>query len=144
MTKKVLVAYDGSILSRKALEEAKVQASQLPDTEVHIISVVKPTGPNTNAGISRSIGYELAEDFRPQMEKIKQEFEKLEIPVETNIIIGETKKNPGGKVCEYATEHAIDMIILGSRGLGNLKKIFLGSVSNEIVQNATCPVLVIK
>ncbi len=42
-------------------------------------------------------------------------------------------------------EQKFDMIVIGSRGLGGLKKLFLGSVSNAIIQEIeNCSVLVVK
>ncbi|MBY7142797.1 universal stress protein [Virgibacillus sp. NKC19-3] len=143
MGKKILVAYDGSYLSKQAIHEAKYQAKQEPETEIHVISVVRPAGPSTNAIMQRNIEKELADNFRPEMQQIKEEFESEGISIEADVLISE-HKNPGEKVCEYANDNAIDLIIVGSRGISNVRKIFLGSVSNNIVQNANCRVLVIK
>lgn len=144
MKRKILVAYDGSVLSKEALQEARLQASGVPKTEVHVISVVSQSGPSTNITIAKNIQWELAENLRPDMEEIKKEFEGDGINVTTDIIIEDTHRNEGTKICEYAENHDIDLIIVGSRGLGGVKKIFLGSVSNRVVQEAVCPVLVIK
>lgn len=144
MRRRILVAYDGSLLSRHAIQEAKWQARQEPDSEVHIISVIKATGPKTNVHVSRNISNDLVEKFRPQMEKIKEEFERENISVVVDILIGEHNENPGVQICKYAENNEVDLIIIGSRGLGNLKRIFLGSVSNNVVQHARCRVLVIK
>jgi len=144
MYNRFLVAYDGSLLSREAIEVAKYQAAKHSESEVHIISVMKATGPNTNITISRNISHELIEKCRPQLSKIKEEFENKNISVVTDILLADQHENPGTFICEYAENNEIDLIIVGSRGLGNVRKIFLGSVSNNVVQNAKCPVLVIK
>ncbi|HLR65974.1 universal stress protein [Virgibacillus alimentarius] len=144
MTKKVLAAYDGSILSNEAIQEAKKQASLFPETEVHIFTVIESTGPTTNAAISRNITKEVSEKMLPQMEKIKQEFMEASIPVVTEVRFADIGDNPGKIICEYADNKGIDLIIAGSRGLGNIKSILLGSVSNHIVQNAKCRVLIVK
>lgn len=144
MYKRMLVAYDGSLLSRKAIEAAKYHAAQNSDSEVHIISVMNATGPMTNVYVSKSISNELIEKCRPQMVKIEEEFERENISVVTDILLAEQNENPGGFICKYAENNEIDLIIMGSRGLGNVRKIFLGSVSNHVVQNAKCPVLIIK
>lgn len=144
MSKKILVAYDGSLMSRNALEEAKTQAKYASEAEIHVISIIKPTGPSTNKAVSQSIGNQLLEELRPQMQKIKEEFEKENLSTFTDIILAKANTNPGAEVCQYATDNEIDLIIVGSRGLGNIKGMFLGSVSNNIVQNATCPILIMK
>ncbi|MGI8313724.1 universal stress protein [Halobacillus mangrovi] len=144
MTKKILVAYDGSKPSKEAVLEAKNHSVETPEREIHIVSVVKPTGPFTNKAVSKQIGDELAKNYEFELQEIKQEIESENVSVVTTVLVGELENNPGEKVCEYAEDNDIDFIIVGSRGLGNVKRIFLGSVSNNIVQHATCPVLVIK
>lgn len=144
MTKRILVAYDGSDLSRKAVWEARNQACETSKREIHIVSVVKPTGPATNAVVSRSIGDELAEKLRSEMDVLKEQMASSEVDVITEVIINNVEENPGISICKYAEEHVVDLIIVGSRGLGKVKKMFLGSVSNNVVQHATCPTLVMK
>ncbi|OZU87149.1 universal stress protein UspA [Virgibacillus indicus] len=144
MVRKILVAYDSSDLSKKAVQEAKNQGTQAPGTEVCVIAVVNPNGPYTNVIMQQEIGDELAKDFRPEVLKLKEQFEAEGIPVHAEVLVGEVNGNPGKRICEYAEEKDIDLIIVGSRGLGNVKKLFLGSVSNNVVQNAKCPILVMK
>lgn len=144
MYKNVLVAYDASELSKKAITEAKNLLSENPETNVHIVPVITPAGPTTNAIIARNIANVLADNFKPEMEKIKKEFEDDNLSVTTEILIEEAQRNPGKEICNYAEKHDIDLIILGSRGLGAVKRLFLGSVSNYIVQHAQCHVLIVK
>ncbi|SDJ36287.1 universal stress protein [Salimicrobium halophilum] len=145
MTKKILVAYDGSDLSKQAVQEAKKQACDAPEKEIHVISVVNTTGPVTNATMAEAVGKELAERFETEMEALKTELETDDsITVKTEIKVGEAEGNPGEKICAYAEEHDVDLIVLGSRGLGGVRKFLLGSVSNNVVQKATKPVLIIK
>lgn len=144
MGRTILVAYDGSDLSKKAVQEAKNQGSQAPGTEVYVIAVVNPNGPYTNVIMQKEIGDELAGDFRPEVLKVKEQFEAEGIPVYGEVLVGEINANPGKRICEYAEEKRTDLIIVGSRGLGNIKKLFLGSVSENIVHNAKCPILIMK
>ncbi|SIS39770.1 universal stress protein [Salimicrobium flavidum] len=145
MTRKILVAYDGSDLSKHAVDEAKKQVMDSRDGEIHIITVVSTTGPVTNAKMAESVGKELAERYETEVAAIKKELEKEDpITVKTKVIVGDAEGNPGERICEYAEENDVDIIVIGSRGLGGVKKLLLGSVSNNVVQKASKPVLVIK
>lgn len=144
MYERILVAYDGSMMSRDAINHAKTLAKQEKETEIIIISVVESTGVTTNVNISRSILQELKEKLQPQMNAVQKELTAEGYKVSTDILLNEDRDNPGELICEYIDRQNIDLVVMGSRGLGNIKKIFLGSVSNYIVQHAECPVLVIK
>ena len=52
--------------------------------------------------------------------------------------------DPGAAICQLATELSARAIVLGSRGRGGLKRAFLGSVSDHVVRNAPCSVIVTK
>lgn len=49
----------------------------------------------------------------------------------------------GRLLCRLASELHTDVIVVGSRGLGAVKRVLLGSVSSYVVHNAPCPVLVV-
>jgi nucleotide-binding universal stress UspA family protein len=51
--------------------------------------------------------------------------------------------NPGPTVCELAAELEARAVVVGSRGRGGFKRAILGSVSDHIVRNAPCPVIVV-
>lgn len=143
-TKRILVAYDGSEMSKRAVAEANLQAVEAPQREIHLLAVVTPTGPATNAAVSKSLGREMADRFQSEMEELKQEFKSHNIDVITEVVVSPVKENAAVQIVAYANKHDMDLIIIGSRGLGNMKKMLLGSVSSKVVQQASCPVLVMK
>jgi nucleotide-binding universal stress UspA family protein len=51
---------------------------------------------------------------------------------------------PGVVLCDLAAELGADAIVVGSRGLGAIRRALLGSVSSYVVNNAPCPVVVIR
>jgi nucleotide-binding universal stress UspA family protein len=64
--------------------------------------------------------------------------EKIE--VETELAEG----NAVDVIVKKSKEGKFDMIIMGARGLSTIKKIFVGSVSEGVIRNAPCPVLIVK
>ncbi|MBS5148539.1 MAG: universal stress protein [Veillonella sp.] len=52
--------------------------------------------------------------------------------------------SPGPALLAVAKKYNADLIVMGSRGLGPLKGLFMGSVSSYVTSHSTCPVLIIK
>ncbi|CEI82447.1 Universal stress protein F [Oceanobacillus oncorhynchi] len=144
MSMNILVAYDGSDLSKKAVEEAKEQVKLAEDAIVHVVTVISNGGPTVNAALARAFMDDLAEEARPAIHEIYKDLEADGIACETEVLIDYSFRNPGSKVIEYAKEKEIDLIVLGSRGLGGVGRFLLGSVSTQIVHQSACKVLVVK
>ncbi|KAL5565916.1 hypothetical protein UlMin_029080 [Ulmus minor] len=75
------------------------------------------------------------------MEKAKRMCKDLhDVKVETRIENGD----PRDVICEMVEKLGVDVLVMGSRGFGLIKRTFLGSVSNHCAQNVKCPVLIVK
>jgi len=140
---KILLCTDGSKYSQKALEEVSVIVKGCNVNEVAIIHVHErynplPTIPN------ESIRW-IMQEHKKEGEKILSEALKLlkRENIKARTILKEG--HPADTIVRLAREEGFDMIVIGSRGLGGLKKLFLGSVSNAVIQEAVnCSVLVVK
>ena len=51
---------------------------------------------------------------------------------------------PSLKIVEYARQHDVDMIVMGTHGRGPVAHFFLGSVAENIVRSANCPVITVR
>ncbi|XP_030936992.1 universal stress protein PHOS34 [Quercus robur] len=62
------------------------------------------------------------------------------INVKTHVVVGDPKE----KICEVVENLPADLLVMGSRALGPIKRMFLGSVSNYCTCHAQCPIIIIK
>ncbi|KAJ9708201.1 hypothetical protein PVL29_000320 [Vitis rotundifolia] len=74
------------------------------------------------------------------LEKAKSICAGQGVNAETISEVGDAKQ----AICDAVQKLNITLLILGDRGIGKIKRAFLGSVSNHCVHNAKCPVLVVK
>ena len=54
------------------------------------------------------------------------------------------ERNPAEAIIEVAKNHGSDLIVMGSRGLGRMAGMVLGSTSQKVVAHAPCPVLIVR
>ncbi|KAM0937162.1 putative universal stress protein A family [Dioscorea sansibarensis] len=66
--------------------------------------------------------------------------EERNVTVETLVMDGEPKE----MICQAVELKGVDLLVVGSRGLGRIKRAFLGSVSDYVAHHAKCPVLIVK
>ena len=122
---RILVGYDASLQSKKALNEAVALASDFFGF-VKVISVY---------------GRGLRERAELNVIEVKEVLNQKKVAHDVELVLG---SNPA-KVLELAAKREnFDLIVVGSRGLGNTVSMLLGSVSRHVVTNAQCNVLVVK
>ncbi|MDR9857442.1 universal stress protein [Paenibacillus sp. VCA1] len=140
MYNRILVPVDGSDHSRRALEAAANLIRNLknvPDLAVlHVnpsISINEPP-----------VGVDLEEHIREEGKKIlvpaTASLAKMGIDFETYTKTGD----PASVICKTAEEQHADLIIMGSRGIGLMSELLIGSVSHSVVQHAHCPVMIVR
>lgn len=141
----ILVAYDGSENSKNALEKAKGLAQKTDTIQVHILTVWKVPTEIYNYEASAAINYNAIAESQKEyaasnLKEAEESMTGLEGRYQSILLEG----FPADKILEYTEENNIDLIVIGSRGLSGLKKLFLGSVSHNVAQSATCSVLIVK
>jgi nucleotide-binding universal stress UspA family protein len=139
---RIVVAYDHSELSKKALKMAMNLAKQDKKIEILVLMVLQPARPMV---YSYGYAFEAIQDSeREEVNSIRKEIEEdLQLlPNKTRSVVIEG--NPGVMIVEFVKQNDCDLVVMGSRGLSGLKELFLGSVSHYVVQKAPCPVFIVK
>ncbi len=138
MFDKIMVATDGSPNAEAAVISAAELAAKVGTREVLLIHIC----PGCTADIDlKDANREAAEDL---VRKGAELFRAGGTPVRTQVEIDYPPESVGSAILDTARREKPDLIVLGSRGLSSIRGMLLGSVSNRVVQNAPCPVLVIK
>lgn len=144
---KILLPTDGSEHSLKAARYARKLLERSPHSSLTILHVsdipkeVLAYGYMLEVTIDPQVIKDVTEDQREQVIKATKEvFNDGNLRVDTMTQVG----NPVQIICEVVEKEGYDLIIIGSRGLGELKGLFLGSVSDRVSHLAKCPVLIVK
>lgn len=148
MVKNILVPIDGSPHAHKAIDFAADLASrygatvyliyvvaniQIPDEVREFINNERKGEPPLNVYLEVA-----AEKIIQAAEKEAQERGIKE--VRPFVLQGD----PAEKIIKFAGEHAIDLIVMGSRGLGMAKELILGSVAHKVCNLAPCTCVNVK
>jgi nucleotide-binding universal stress UspA family protein len=141
----VLVATDGSPSSIAA---AKAAGTLLRNADqVTLVSVLSEV-PGDDAGGFEGSVYSAGEQDKLWKRELAEAGEELErtaaaltnAKVDTRIEVGDV----AGTICRVAADLHADVIVVGSHGRGAIERILLGSVSEQVVRHAPCPVLVVR
>lgn len=145
----VLLPLDGSDHSERAFEWYVSQMYRKGDTAV-LVTIVEPvyaTPPlNTadNSGLSNDSVSQQMKDSIEEGKQLTQRFLYMakKANVEAKAFIHVDPK-PGPAVVRCAKEHHADVIVVGNRGVSKLRRTFLGSVSDFILQHAHLPIVIV-
>jgi nucleotide-binding universal stress UspA family protein len=136
--RRILVGYDGSSSSEKALESALSMANSM-DSTVEIIAVVRPSEPATSPDLPADLDDARAV-FEKALRKIAQGAMGDGLRIETDVLVG----HPVQQIIQRAEKSRADLIVLGSRGTSTFKELALGSISERVLASAHCPVLITR
>ncbi|MFC7203844.1 universal stress protein [Haloferax namakaokahaiae] len=138
MYREILVPTDGSPATVNALKHAKELAG--PESTIHALSVIDQRIYLAAGGDQQDAVIQfLREDAIDAVDDVVDEIPRT---VQTTEAIREGV--PHRVILEYADEHDIDVIVMGTHGrTGRDKLAALGSVTERVVENTHCPVLVV-
>ncbi len=141
--KKVLVPTDFSDSARQALRYGMSFAKEFR-AELVLLHVVE----NLTVGYASDLfPVPMAEVFqeisgyaKSELAKLAEEARGRGITVEELVVQGK----PSAEIIRYATEHEVDIIVLGTHGKGMLDQALFGSTTERVVRRAPCPVLSVR
>jgi nucleotide-binding universal stress UspA family protein len=136
--RKIVVGYDGSVPSERAVDIA-INLAHCTDSKIVVLAVARPPEPATSVELEAVLD-DAKEHYEQGLAKVAQRARNADVDVETMIEIG----HPAEHLIHRAeTDHA-DLIIVGRRGTSLFEKLILGSVSERVMRYAHCPVMVVK
>jgi len=142
MGERILVPFDGSPLSQRALERA---ITKHPDDQITALYVINPILAVYEA---EAKGLPAAKGFYDQITNWAEEIcasaakqaGEHDCEITTAIEIGA----PARTILEYAGEHGIEHIVMGSHGREGVSRLVLGSVAERVVRQAPMTVTIVR
>ena len=147
---RVLVAIDGSEGSARASEVA-VDLAEKFGAHLFVLNVFRgypeymtvfPSAPSPSGEAIQAYEEHARKAALEVVERTVSMAEKKGVKArpKTSETIGSVVET----ITDYAVSEKIDLIVMGTRGMGGFKKMLLGSVSSGVVTHANCPVLVVR
>jgi nucleotide-binding universal stress UspA family protein len=140
MHNNILLATDGSENARRAAAEAADLARELTSHVILVYIINTPPSQSRMAKANFDVHSLLEEDARSEIRDTIDIFENDSLPYTLKVAIGD----PASEIIDIAEKEGADLIVIGSRGLGTIKGVFMGSVSQKVTHHAKCPVMIVK
>ncbi len=145
--KKIIIAYDGSVASKRAVEMALKCSNK--DDELTILTVIPaelaessftkmllPTIDLSSVVKSGSFKERAMETLSKVVAEIENNVKKVNVVVESG--------DPADEILMSAKKHEADIIVLGYKGYGKEGRFLLGSVTDKVVRHAGVSVLIVR
>ena len=129
---KIMVCYDGTEPSKKAVRIARDQAGAF-NGEVALVTTLDKGDPQNQEGIDAA---------KEGLAYARSRVESRGIPCTTDLLIHGLE--PGEDLVRFATDRQVDMIIIGIVKRSKVGKLFFGSTAQYVILKAPCPVLTVK
>jgi nucleotide-binding universal stress UspA family protein len=138
MFNNIVLAFDGSEYSHKALLRAKAIAERF-DATVWLVHVFR--NPSDLLGYTdfEKIYAKRKSAAQAVMDDARQKLGRTTFTVQEKLQEG----NETDSILKVAENCTADLIVMGSRGLGAVKGLLVGSVSRKVIHYAACPVMVV-
>ncbi|WP_435365558.1 universal stress protein [Haloarchaeobius sp. DYHT-AS-18] len=144
MADTILVPYDDSPQSVDALRHA---LEKHPDDDLVLVHVIDLMDAGFSTPIDGTLPGFWEEWYEGQQQAGEQLFEdaqaiadEYDVTLTSETVVG----RPSRTINDYAEEHDVDHIIMGSHGRTGVSRVLLGSVAEAVVRRAPCPVTIVR
>jgi nucleotide-binding universal stress UspA family protein len=145
--KRILVGLDGSSHALRTAETAAKLAARF-GAELHFLTVTAPREVPVEVqeyleaeNLLGEPRYALDEQTQTIVDKVRAIAEQARVRTIQTVV---REGKPVGVLVDYAKDHQMDLLVVGSRGLGAIEAALLGSVSKKVSQLASCSVLIVR
>lgn len=141
MFSRILVPVDGSDNSHRALDAALFLSEKLGSkvAAIHVMDNVPVLHIE-----SEKLLRELLEAYKKEnqliLSKCSEIATKKGLTIDTKMLQG----NPSSAILDYCEKEKHDLIVMGTRGMGEFKELVLGSVSSKVLHHSSCPIMIIR
>ena len=137
---KIMIPVDGSPASLRAVDFAIPMAAQNPDSLFVLLNVQNVSATELSGEFMHGVQERLAQAAAKALEEAVAKSEAANIRFETVVRTGPTAET----IAQVSRETGINHIVMGTRGLGRIQGILLGSVAMKVIHLAEVPITLIK
>ena len=139
--RRILVPVDGSDNALRAVRYAASLAKELPDVQLELLNVQDPLPNHVRAVLSESDIARWQSGYSSLvLEPATQILDASHVPYRVGSRVG----SPANEISQQVHDRECDAIIMGTRGLGSLASLVIGSVATKTIHMAKVPVTLIK
>lgn len=142
MGERILVPFDGSPLSRRALERAVTTHPGARITVLHVIDPIAVVYEAESKGLPEAETWHdrMSERARDLCADAESRAGEHDCDVETAIRTG----SPAREILAYVDEHGIEHVVMGSHGRSGVSRLVLGSVAEQVMRQSPVPVTIVR
>lgn len=137
--KSILVPFDGSEFSKRALNRA-CQLSKIDGADVTVIYIIPRYEEMVEFFKTESIKKSILQEAQKIIDKAKGIASVKDVHIKTAIEEG----HAGDKITEIADKLKNDLIVIGTYGWKGVNKAIMGSTTERVIMNAPCPILAVR
>jgi nucleotide-binding universal stress UspA family protein len=138
---KILVPFDGSESARRAVRVAVDMAKNSPSTKIDLLHVLEWTPAGSHVDVSPE---ELAKEHAAKAEEAVRPAK--EIAAKEGVSCGVVSRSgaPATEITDAVHEGGYDSVIMGTRGMGPVASLMVGSVAMKVIHMISVPVTLVK